>query len=61
VHARLQRSVICRPPIPLVAFANEAKPLQGDPREINRFDLDGQPVHRSGMSQNEFHETDVDA
>ena len=43
-----------------MAFPNETKPLQGDTREIHRFDLHGQAVDRSGMSQNEFYKADVD-
>ena len=33
--------ILRRPPVALMAFPNEAKPLQGDTRKINRFDLDG--------------------
>lgn len=32
--------ILRRPPVALLAFPNEAKPLQGDTRQINRLDLD---------------------
>ncbi|ESY64374.1 hypothetical protein X743_31390 [Mesorhizobium sp. LNHC252B00] len=52
--------ILRRPSVALVAFPNEAKSLEGDTREIDWFDLDGQAVNCSGMSQNEFYKADVD-
>ncbi|MER8923831.1 hypothetical protein [Mesorhizobium sp. M0802] len=49
-------SAVCRAD----GFPNETEPREGDTREIDRFDLDGQAVDRSGVSKNKFYKADVD-
>ncbi|MER9397956.1 hypothetical protein NKI46_07430 [Mesorhizobium sp. M0615] len=60
VSDELVEFILCRSSISLKAFANETEPREGDTREINRFDLDGQAVDRSGVSKNKFYKADVD-
>lgn len=57
---KLVEFILCRSSISLLAFAYETEPRKRDTREINRFDLDGQAVDRSGVGKNKFYKADVD-
>lgn len=53
--------VLRRPPVALLAFADEPEPLQRNPGEINRLDFDQQTVNRSSVRQNEPNDADIHA